>query len=79
MPGPCWAAKTPFCLPRADAGETVCHADAHPFLPAKDRPDVELGAGVNQRIARITREKLGPFALEDFCDDVGALHLCSFD
>jgi hypothetical protein len=65
-------------LARADAAEAVGHADAHAFLPAKDRPDVELGAGVDQRIARIAGEKLGSFALEDFCDDIGALHLCSF-
>src|SRR4029079_15520050 len=60
----------------AHAGRAVGHAHAHALLAAEDRPDVEIGAGVDQRIARIAGEKLGPLALEDFGNDVGALHWC---
>jgi hypothetical protein len=75
--GPMLGGKDAVLLARADAAEAVGHADAHALLPAEDGADVELGAGIDQRIARVAGEKLGPLALEDFCDDIGALHLRS--
>ncbi len=48
----------------------VGDADADALLPAQDRTDVERGAGLDQRIARIAGEEFGALALEDFGDDV---------
>ncbi len=65
-------------LPAApDARIAVRHADADALLPAEDRPDVELRTGLDQRIARIARQKGGSLALEDLGDDVGTVHWLS--
>src|SRR5262249_25033989 len=57
-----------------DAAVAVGHADADALLPAQDRPDVERGAGLDQRIARIAGEKLRALALENLGNDFGAVH-----
>ena len=63
-------------LPAApNARIAIRHADADAFLPAQDRPDVELGTGFDQRIARIAGEERGSLALENFRDDIGTIHL----
>jgi hypothetical protein len=63
-----------IALAALDAGVTVRQADAHALLPAEDRANVEGGAGLDQRVARIAREKLRALAPEDFGDDGGAVH-----
>ncbi len=70
MPGPACAANTPLRLPRLMRDVAVRDADADALLPAQDGADVERGAGLDQRIARIAGEELRAFALEDFGDDV---------
>jgi hypothetical protein len=76
-PRPMLGGEDAVLLAGANAAEAVRHAHAHALLPAEDGTDVELGAGIDQRIARIAGEKLGPLALEDLCDDVGTFHLQS--
>jgi hypothetical protein len=48
--------------PAANARIAVCNAYADALLTAQDGPDVELGTGLDQRIARIAAEKLGTLA-----------------
>ncbi len=61
-------------LAALDAAVAVREPDADALLPAQDGTDVERGAGLDQRIARIAGEKLGALALENFGDDGGAVH-----
>ena len=78
MPGPACAANTPFFLPRLMRLIAVGEADADALLPAEDRADVEGGAALDQRVARIGGEEVRAFAAEDFSDDVCAVHGVSF-
>ena len=75
MPGPACAANTPFFLPRRMRRIAVGDADADALLPAQDRPDVDRGAGLDQRVARIAGQKFRALALEDFGNDSGAVHV----
>ena len=75
MPGPCLGGEYAILLAALDAGIAVGHADADALLPAQDGPDVERGAGLDQRIARIAGEELGSLAPENFGDDGGAVHV----
>ena len=61
-------------LAALDAGVAVGQAHADALLPAQDGTDVERGAGLDQRVARIAGEKLGALALENFGDDGRAVH-----
>ncbi len=58
----------------ADAREAVGHADADALLPAEDGADVDLGAGVDQRVARIAGEEFGALALQDFGNELCTVH-----
>jgi hypothetical protein len=57
-----------------DARVAVRDADADALLPAQDRPYVELGARLDQRVARIAGENLGPLAPEDLGNDLRTVH-----
>ncbi len=72
--GPVLGSEDAVLLAAADARIAVGHADADALLAAEDRPDVDLRAGVDQRVAGITGEEIGALALDDFSNDVGALH-----
>ena len=58
----------------ANARETVGHRDAGALLAAEDRADVDLGAGVDQRIARVAGEELGALALQHFRNELRTVH-----
>ena len=63
----CWRppAKSWSAAPAApDAAIAVGHAHPDPLLPAQNRPDVERGAGLDQRVAWIAGQKFGAFALD---------------
>jgi hypothetical protein len=72
--GPVLRGEHPDLASAADAREAVRDADAHPLLPAQDRADVELGAGVDERIARIAGKELGSLSLQDFGHHLRAIH-----
>jgi hypothetical protein len=57
----------------ADARIAVRDAHADALLPAQDGADVELGTGLDQRVARIAGEELGALPPEDFGDDSSVL------
>ena len=63
MPGP--PGRRRHCAGRKDARIAVRDADADALLPAQDGADVELGAGLDQRL-RIAGEEFGTLALENF-------------
>ena len=56
-------------LAALDAGVAVRDADADALLPAQDGADIERGARLDQRIARIAGQELRALALEDFGDE----------
>ena len=58
-----------------DPAEAVRHADADALLTTENRADVDLGARVDQRVARIAGEEFRALALQDFCDNVCAIHM----
>ena len=62
-------------LAALDAAIAVGDADADAFLPAQDRTNVERGAGLDDLIARIAGKELGTFALENFGNNFGAVHV----
>ena len=64
----------PVPHPAADARIAVRHADADALLPAEDRPYVDLGACLDQGIARIAGQEGRALAPENLGDDVGAVH-----
>jgi len=64
-------------LAALDTGIAVRQADADALLPAQNRTDVERGAGLDQRVARIAGEELRSLAPKDFGDDGGAVHGCN--
>jgi hypothetical protein len=52
----------------------VSDADADALLPAQDRTDVDGGAGLDDRIAWVTRQEFGPLALENVGNHCSAIH-----
>src|SRR6516225_2329348 len=66
--------EDPVLHPAADARIAVRHADTDTLLPAEDRPYVDLGTGLDQRIARIAGQEGRTLAPENLGDDVGAVH-----
>jgi hypothetical protein len=59
---------------RLRSAEAVGHADADPLLPAQDRAECRCGARFDQRIARVAGEEFRALALEDFGNELGAVH-----
>ena len=57
-----------------DPAVAVGEADPDPLLAAQDGADADRRAGLDQRVARVAGEELGPLALEDFGDCLGAVH-----
>ena len=72
--GPACAREHAVPLATLDAGIAVGEADADALLPAQDRADVERRARLDDRVARIAGEELRALALEDFGDDLRAVH-----
>jgi len=60
--------------PLADARETIRHRDARALLAAEDRTNVDLGARVDQRIARVAGKELRPLALQHLCNELRTFH-----
>src|SRR5215467_10091972 len=75
--GPVLGREHAVLPPAPDARESVRHADADALLPAQNGADVDRGARLDQRVARIAGEELGALALEDLGNDVGAVHVRS--
>src|SRR6185295_20395395 len=61
-------------LAALDAAVAVGEADADALLPAQDRPDIQRRARLDDLVARIAGEEFGALALEDFCNDLRAVH-----
>jgi hypothetical protein len=59
----------------AGAADAVGDADPDALLAAHDRPDADLGAGIDERLARIADQVLDPFSLENARDGLGNLHV----
>ena len=75
--GPGLGGEHAVLLAALDARIAVGDADADALLPAQDRADVDRRARLDHLIARITGEKFGAFALENFGNDFGAIHVRS--
>ena len=58
----------------ADGFSRIRRGRQNGVFAAQNRADVDRGACLDQRVARITGEKAGPFALEDLGNHVGAVH-----
>src|SRR5262249_38325377 len=61
-------------LAAADARVPIRDSDADALLPAQNGADIERGARLDQRIARVAGEKARAFALENLGDQSSAVH-----
>ena len=64
-------------LAALDAAVAVGKSDADALLPAQDRPDAQRRARLDDGVARIAGEEFGALALEDFGNDLRAVHVRS--
>jgi hypothetical protein len=61
-------------LTTLDPGISVSDADADALLTTKDRADIDFGAFFDNRIAWVAREEVRSLALENFRNELRAVH-----